>query len=158
MRSRMTTRRWDLFRGGAVGVALAFGAACPAPAAAPVCQPYEPVVYFHRGQTVLSEEDPGHAERMARLRAFAAWTLAQPGYPVTVVGHSDSVGSAEEEARASTLRAEAVRAALIDFGVAADLIQIRGDGNGSPPWPMADEIREPRANRVQLFSGRPNCE
>jgi outer membrane protein OmpA-like peptidoglycan-associated protein len=78
--------------------------------------------------------------------------LKDQGHPkLRIEGHTDSVGSAEENRRLSLARAESVKAHLVSLGYPADRITVAGLG---PDNPVADNgSAEGRANnrRVEII-------
>jgi OOP family OmpA-OmpF porin len=55
-----------------------------------------------------------------------------PQISVTIEGHTDSIGSESYNQRLSERRAEAVRRYLVERGVAASRLEIRGYGESQP--------------------------
>jgi len=70
---------------------------------------------------------------------------------VVVIGHTDRVGSVEDNDRLSLVRAEAVRAMLVQRGIQASFIRAVGRGEREPLIPTADEQPEPRNRRVEVI-------
>lgn len=80
--------------------------------------------------TGSAELDPGD---YASLTALAAWLAADPGRRVTLVGHSDTEGSAEANRNLSAQRAQSVRRRLTEtLGTAAAQVEADGVGYLSP--------------------------
>jgi OOP family OmpA-OmpF porin len=74
-------------------------------------------------------------------------------YPVprvTVVGHTDTTGSAESNIELGLRRANAVRALLVDIGLDAAAIDSTSHGEAALLIPTADGIFEPRNRRVDV--------
>jgi outer membrane protein OmpA-like peptidoglycan-associated protein len=69
---------------------------------------------------------------------------------VTVIGHTDRVGSEEDNLRLSRARAEAIRDILIAGGVPAQIIQAIGLGELEPEVMTEDGVAEPRNRRVEI--------
>lgn len=117
--------------------ALAFGAPLAALAA-------DSTVFFALGSAALT------ADSRATI-AQAASDFAAGGSPsVSIVGHTDTTGSADYNMRLSQRRAEAVGQALIDAGVPADAIVAAWRGQDDLAVPTADNVAEPRNRRVEL--------
>ena len=76
--------------------------------------------------------------------------MATYGYKVRLAGHTDNVGSAEDNKRLSQERAEAVRAQLIEFG--CDPASIKAFGYGDTKPVASNESEEGRAlnRRVEI--------
>lgn len=63
---------------------------------------------------------------------LATFLKNYPGRSVVVVGYTDSTGSAKLNAALSEARANAVKTALVQDGIAADRIETRGAGPANP--------------------------
>ena len=89
------------------------------------------------------------------LRAIADWLTAHPGQEVTLVGHSDTSGSAEGNLALSRRRAETTRDLLIQkYGVAAGRVKASGAGHLSPLAPNDTEEGRARNRRVEVVVTR----
>lgn len=78
---------------------------------------------------------------------------ALAGYPapdITVIGHTDRVGSLPDNDRLSLQRAQTVRDLLIQAGVDPSMITIAGRGEREPAVPTADEIAQAENRRVEI--------
>ena len=73
-----------------------------------------------------------------------------PAAEITVIGHTDSVGSLADNDRLSIERAETVRQLLIETGIAPSMITIAGRGEREPAVPTADEVPLPQNRRVEI--------
>jgi OOP family OmpA-OmpF porin len=74
-------------------------------------------------------------------------------YPVprvTVVGHTDTTGSAESNIELGLRRANAVRALLVEIGVEGAAIDSTSHGEAALLIPTADGVFEPRNRRVDV--------
>lgn len=69
---------------------------------------------------------------------------------ITVVGHTDRVGSDETNLRLSLNRANGVRNILVAHGVAEEIIQTIGRGELELEVETADNEAEPRNRRVEI--------
>lgn len=83
-------------------------------------------VLFASGQTTLE------SDARARLDDVAELLDSEPQKRVRIEGHTDSTGAADLNQRLSQQRAEAVMAALIELGIAAERIQAIGMGEAFP--------------------------
>ena len=104
----------------------------------------EMVVFFRAKDCALTPE------ANETLNGVAAMAKANPSASVTIVGHSDTVGSASHNQRLSECRADAARAALVARGVRPDAISLLGKGETELAVPTADETPEPQNERVQF--------
>lgn len=73
-----------------------------------------------------------------------------PAPEVTIIGHTDRVGSLEDNDRLSLKRAETVRDKLVQSGIAASMITLAGRGEREPAVPTADGVAQPANRRVEI--------
>jgi OOP family OmpA-OmpF porin len=108
----------------------------------PAAVPYEHYYYlpFDSGSTHLSPEGLDAAAEMARRYRWG---------DIMIVGYADRAGSAAFNLRLSCLRAEAVKAALLERGVPAGPIRVEAQGEERALVPTADGVAE-RQNRYVL--------
>jgi outer membrane protein OmpA-like peptidoglycan-associated protein len=69
---------------------------------------------------------------------------------ISVVGHADTLGSAEYNLELSKKRALAVKELLVQSGVPAETIETTSHGKENPLIPTADNVYEPRNRRVEV--------
>ena len=122
------------------GVRQQFGPALTA-------QPLRPVsftLYFLEGKDELT------AESKPTLELIKVELARRPAPEITVIGHTDRVGSVSLNDALSLKRAEAVRKALIQAGITALRIEVAGRGKREPLVPTDDEVSEPRNRRVEI--------
>lgn len=111
-------------------------------------QPPLPVrftLYFPTGSTEVG------AESRAELEALFAEVTRRQAVEVEITGHTDRVGSSEDNDRLSLQRAEAVRAMLLRRGIAGDFIRTVGRGEREPLIATPDEQSEPKNRRVEVL-------
>ena len=101
-------------------------------------------VYFDFGTADLSPESAPAIAEMAKLLSD------NPALKVQVVGHTDWVGQADANLVLSRNRAEAVAAALVGTGIAADRIGAAGVGMLSPRATNTTEAGRALNRRVEL--------
>lgn len=109
--------------------------------------PLRPVTYqlYFKGNTIqFTAESENNAPR------FYAEIAQRPVAEVTLIGHSDTTGSATENQQLSLLRAMIVRAQLVGLGVSGFRIGVAGQGENKPVVPTADNVDEPRNRRVEI--------
>jgi outer membrane protein OmpA-like peptidoglycan-associated protein len=73
-----------------------------------------------------------------------------PSVRVRIAGHTDDVGKREANVALSTRRAEAVRRYLVDAGIAADRLEIRGAGPDEPVDSNATKQGRARNRRIEF--------
>ena len=102
-------------------------------------------VLFASGQTSLVEGAVSSLEEVVDL------LQTEPDKKIRVEGHTDSSGDPEENIQLSQLRADAVRQALIDLGVAEDRITSEGMGEDFPIASNEDQEGRARNRRVDVI-------
>ena len=120
-------------------VKKAFGAALAAQPARPVSL----LLYFTEGST-LSDESKAVVDKM-----FAEISR-RPAAEITVIGHTDTVGTDAYNDKLSLERAQAVREILIGMGVPAQNITAAGRGKREPLIATGENVNEPRNRRVEI--------
>jgi outer membrane protein OmpA-like peptidoglycan-associated protein len=71
-------------------------------------------------------------------------------YEISIIGHTDTIGTDDYNMKLSSARAEAVRQALLSHGVRSSQIEIRYYGKRDPIVPTGDNVREPLNRRVEV--------
>lgn len=102
------------------------------------------VLYFVAGSTELTPESAALLDQIvqtARERTPA---------DLSVVGHTDSVGSPQVNARLARERATGVAALLRARGIEGERIETASHGENNPLIPTPDETPEPRNRRVEV--------
>lgn len=127
-------------------------AAAPAPAAAlaPAAAP-APVMPDLKGVNFDFDQSYIRQEDFAKLDQDVA-TLKQWGdVKVEVAGHTDSIGTDEYNMGLSLRRADAVRSYLVDKGIAADRLTVKGYGESQPIADNATDAGRFQNRRVELI-------
>lgn len=102
------------------------------------------MVNFLTASDELTEESkPAVAQMLEELKA-------RPFPEITVIGHTDLVGSDDDNDALSLQRAGTVREMLIKLGVPAERIRSAGRGSREPLVPTAAGVDEPRNRRVEV--------
>ncbi len=86
-------------------------------------------IKFEYASSKINEKDS------PQLKEYADFMKRNSAYDVTIVGHTDSMGSAEYNQKLSQARADSVKANLVRNGVEASRIKTAGKGEDEP---MAD--------------------
>lgn len=102
------------------------------------------VLYFETGGAVLT------AESQAKLPEVLAAVKARTVPDISVVGHTDRVGSNAVNVPISIERAQAVRDLLVKEGIDPGMIEVTSHGEENPLIATADEVAEPRNRRVEV--------
>ncbi len=119
----------------------------PEPVVAVVQEPVtlEPMtVYFDTGEDQLS------AGAGKQVQAFAEQLFETNPKSIKVVGHTDTSGSADLNAKLSKARAASVIASLVEAGVSSDVIDQDASGEGSLAVATPDGTREANNRRVVI--------
>jgi outer membrane protein OmpA-like peptidoglycan-associated protein len=101
-------------------------------------------LFFVFGTDTLTPESTADLNRIAREVA------GRPAAEIVVIGHTDRVGSDQQNDALSLQRAERIRQELIRTGIAAERIVTVGRGEREPLVPTDDEVAEPRNRRVEI--------
>ncbi|MBF0427191.1 MAG: OmpA family protein [Magnetococcales bacterium] len=107
--------------------------------------PLKFILNFTSGGTELTEESKA---RLTELLEAVAKRTTPP--TVEVVGHTDTVGSADKNWRLALDRAQSVRDKLVSIGVKPEQVNFSSHGKGNLLIPTADEVAEPRNRRVEV--------
>jgi OOP family OmpA-OmpF porin len=134
--SLMLALRFDLQRDGA--------APPPRPEAPPKSAPKQFIVFFGFNKSNLTAE----AQRVVTEAAAAAKQYGSAS--ISVVGHTDTVGSNEYNMRLSMRRSQAVKDALIALGVAPEAISTGGRGEAELMVQTGDSVKEPQNRRATI--------
>ena len=121
-------------------VQRSFGAALASMPPAPVSF----IVYFLSGSDEFTDESKVEVEKLLAEMA------RRPAPEITVIGHTDRVGTQRINDDLSLLRAERVRELLAKSGIEAGKITVTARGEREPLIPTADEVPEPRNRRVEV--------
>ncbi len=103
------------------------------------------VLYFEFGSAV--DIAPAFKPVLEQLLAALA---SYPAPEITVIGHTDRVGSVEANDLLSLQRAETVRALILQAGIKAVNIDVSGRGEREPSVATADEVPEEKNRRVEI--------
>ena len=107
-------------------------------------RPMKYLFHFVRDDTALTPESG--AEMRKALR-----TIARHGpVEISVVGHTDTVGTRSYNHRLGLERARAVAGLLTKTGIDSSILEISSHGESNPLAPTGDEVPEPRNRRVEL--------
>lgn len=111
-------------------------------------QPQRPVsylLYFRSDRVELT------AESKLVLKEVQADLKQRAAPEITVIGHTDSVSDDAYNDALSLERAKSMRNLLIAEGISADHLTVAGRGKREPLVPTAEQVREPRNRRVEIF-------
>jgi len=101
-------------------------------------------LYFISGKDELT--DPSKVELSKAMAELKRRSVPD----IVVIGHTDTVGGVESNDQLSLARAERVRSALVQQGLAAERIFAAGRGERELLVRTADGVAEPRNRRVEV--------
>lgn len=110
-------------------------------------QPPRPIsftLYFESGSDEIT------AQSKQEVKRILAEMARREAPDITVIGHTDLVGSDPSNDALSLQRAGRVKSMLVGMGVPAERILIAGRGRREPLIPTADGVIEPRNRRVEI--------
>lgn len=106
--------------------------------------PAQFVLYFQFQTDELTEES------RAVLPGVLDAVSSRPFPDVSVIGHTDTTGTADSNAELGLRRAGMIRNLLVAAGVSADIIEVSSHGEADPLVKTADGVLEPRNRRVEV--------
>lgn len=117
---------------------------------AKAAQPTPPehfMLYFVSGGTRLTDESEiQFTDILTRWKTRGAQAIVE----VVVIGHTDTVGSAENNIALSAQRAKAVADRLQAAGLKLSALTLESHGEKNPLIPTRNGVSEPRNRRVQV--------
>ena len=102
------------------------------------------LLYFLEGEDRLTAESESQIERI--FADLGTRSAAE----ISVIGHSDAMGTTEFNDKLSLQRAEKIQAELIQRGIPAESITIAGRGERELLVPTDDGVAEPQNRRVEI--------
>jgi outer membrane protein OmpA-like peptidoglycan-associated protein len=102
------------------------------------------ILYFKTDTTELTDES-----RRLLAKVLPA-TVDRKSTDVSVVGHTDRVGTREYNCNLGLERALLVKKMLVYVGIDQALIEVTSHGEDNPLVKTADEVQEPRNRRVEV--------
>jgi outer membrane protein OmpA-like peptidoglycan-associated protein len=107
-------------------------------------RPFSYTLFFNTGTTDLT------AQSKAALNDVRQRIKGFPAAQVSVIGHTDRVGSSEANDALSLKRAAAIRDMLVQIGIPKDAIEVVGRGEREPLVQTGDGKSEERNRRVEI--------
>lgn len=107
-------------------------------------KPVSFLLYFLQGKDELTAESKKEVESML------AELAKRPAAEISVIGHTDAVGSIEFNDKLSLQRASSARQLLIARGIPPVSISIAGRGERELLVATSDNVDEPRNRRVEI--------
>lgn len=101
-------------------------------------------IEFETGKAIIQ------VTSMQQIRDFAAYIKRFPKMVVEVRGHTDDKGSEDLNQKLSEARAEAVRTALVQFGVQPSQLRTKGFGKTQPLVPNDSEDNRRKNRRTEF--------
>lgn len=99
---------------------------------------------FQSGETVLS------SDALTRVNEISKMMMAHSSLKLTIEGHTDDTGNAEDNLTLSQKRSEVVRAALVNAGVSPDRLSAKGFGATKPIAENTTARGRAKNRRVEL--------
>lgn len=106
--------------------------------------PFQFILYFKHDTTELTRQSQDDLKNILRT------IRERKPVDISVVGHTDTLGSKKYNYRLSLERAQAVAALLIRNGTDPSIIDITSHGKDNPLIPTGDQVSEPRNRRVEV--------
>jgi len=101
-------------------------------------------LYFKTGSSDLTDSS------MKDLPVVFTTVESRKSRDISVVGHSDTVGTKQKNYELSLNRAEKVKELLVSRGIDGKAIAVDSHGEDNPIIKTADEVPEPRNRRVEV--------
>ena len=96
------------------------------------------------------DSDEPTEESRTMLPQILSVVKGRPFPEVSVIGHTDTIGSVKSNIGLGMRRAELIRKLLIEAGLDKSLIEMASHGEADLLVPTADEVAEPRNRRVEI--------
>ncbi|MBF0136831.1 MAG: OmpA family protein [Magnetococcales bacterium] len=110
-------------------------------------RPVPPVsfnLYFKEGGTELTPESVPVREQIFQE------IKKRPVTEITVIGHTDRVGTVQSNDTLALKRANSVMKSLVELGIKPESIDAAGRGEREPLVQTGDEVAEPRNRRTEI--------
>ena len=102
------------------------------------------ILYFRTGTDDLTEESRRQFPQIfAELKTY-------PAVELSIVGHTDRVGSEADNASLAVRRAQSTRVLLLQAGLSVERLEVLSHGENNPLVPTPDNVAEPRNRRVEV--------
>lgn len=102
------------------------------------------LLYFVSGGAQLTPES------QALLPKIVASAAQRPAVDVSIIGHTDTVGRAEQNEELALKRALAIAEQIKAKGLKVHALSVESHGERNPLVKTADEVPEPRNRRVEI--------
>lgn len=103
------------------------------------------LLYFLEGKDALTSDSEREVERII------AEIAARPDPEISVIGHTDAVGTMQYNDQLSLQRAQRVREELTHRGIPGKYIEVAGRGKREPVVHTAADAAEPMNRRVEII-------
>jgi len=101
-------------------------------------------LFFKSGKDSLTDE----SEEL--IPDILSTIKARKSTDVSVVGHTDTKGSAEYNRKLSLKRAILIKELLVSRGIDAGFLDVDSHGESNPVVPTGDNVAEPKNRRVEV--------
>ena len=102
------------------------------------------LLYFQSGTTGLTEES------QRQLSEVLTAIEVRKSKDISIVGHTDRVGSRETNYKLGLERADSAKTVLLSRGVEPSGIEVVSHGEDNPLVQTEDEVAEPRNRRIEI--------
>lgn len=102
------------------------------------------LLYFVSGGAQLTPES------QALLPKIVASAAQRPAVDVSIIGHTDTVGRAEQNEELALKRAQTIAEQIKAKGLKVHALSVESHGERNPLVKTADEVPEPRNRRVEI--------
>lgn len=102
------------------------------------------LLYFQSGDVKLT------AESEALLPRIIEKVARRPGVDISIIGHTDTIGTVEVNEALALKRAQAIATLMKEKGLRVEALSIESHGERNLLIPTPDETSEPRNRRVEI--------
>jgi outer membrane protein OmpA-like peptidoglycan-associated protein len=112
-------------------------------------QPEPPLrflLYFMSGTTEMTAESQRRIpDILGAIEAHKSRDIS-----ISIVGHTDRVGSREANYKLGLERADSIKAILVSNGIDPSVIEVASHGEDNPLVKTEDKVAEPRNRRIEI--------
>ena len=103
-------------------------------------------------EDILYETDSYELTKESKftLKCFKDYLITNPNYSITLEGHTDDIGDAQDNLILSRNRAAGVKTYLIDLGIEASRLSSVGHGENQPKFPNNSSVNRKKNRRTEF--------